>query len=148
MPGPAPKPEALRQRRNKSTTRAVLPAEAEPRAAKPRLPACPNEGGWHAMARRWWRDIWSSPMSLEFLRGDEPAIYRLVVLVDVFWKTGDLATAREIRLLEREFGLTPLSRRRLEWSTAQAEEAKEKHEERRIHRAPVVNGDPRKVLGS
>lgn len=149
MPGPAPKNPAIRQRRNQSATRAVLPAEVEPRGeAKPRLPKCPNGGSWHAMARRWWRDVWSSPMSMEFLRGDEPAIYRLVALVDVFWKTGDLATAREIRLLEREFGLTPLSRRRLEWSVTQAEEAKEKHEERRINRAPVINGDPRGVLGS
>lgn len=148
MPGPAPKPEALRQRRNRPTTRATLPAETEPREGPPRLPVHPGGKGWHNMARRWWNDVWSSPMQYEFLRGDEPAIFRLVLLVDTFWRTQDLAVAREIRLLEREFGLTPLSRRRLEWSVAQAEEAKDKHEQRRIRRSPVVNGDPRKVLGS
>ncbi len=85
-------------------------------------------------------------MHHEFLRGDEPALFRLVTLVDTFWKTMDLAVAREIRLLEREFGLTPLSRRRLEWSVSQAEDAKDRYEEKRVRRAKVVSGDPRKVL--
>lgn len=124
----------------------MLPAETEPREEKPSLPKCPNDGGWHNMARRWWDDVWTSPMHHEFLRGDEPALFRLVTLVDTFWKTMDLAVAREIRLLEREFGLTPLSRRRLEWSMTQAEDAKDRYEEKRVRRAKVVSGDPRKVL--
>ena len=49
-------------------------------------------------------------------------------------------------MLEREFGLTPLSRRRLEWSVSQAEEAKDRHEQRRSKRATIIDGDPRKVL--
>lgn len=86
-------------------------------------------------------------MQSEFLRGDEPAIYRLVVLVDAFWKTGELAIAREIRLLEREFGLTPLSRRRLEWNVARAEDASDRLDRERSKRGMVVEGDdPRKVL--
>lgn len=150
MPGPAPKSLGLRQRRNKSATQSLLPAEIEPRGKKPRLPTCPNEGGWHNMARRWWNDVWSSPMRYEFLRGDEPALFRLVALVDRFWKFGGLDVAREIRLLEREFGLTPLSRRRLEWNVAHAEDAKDKYELRRSRRAKIIDGsaDPRQVLGS
>ena len=150
MPGPTPKAPALRQRRNKSATRAVLPAEAELREEKPRLPACPNEGGgWHNMARRWWNDVWSSPMRYEFLRGDEPALFRLVVLVDRFWKTGSMEVAREIRLLEREFGLTPLARRRLEWSVVQAEESMDRREIRRSKQARIIDGaDPRQALES
>lgn len=103
------------------------------------------------MARRWWSDVWSSPMGHEFLRGDEPSIFRLVVLVDIFWKTLALDVAREIRLLEREFGLTPLSRRRLEWTVIRSEDAKEKTEQRRSKRARIINGqatDPRQVLES
>lgn len=134
----------------------MLPAEREPRqlSKTPYLPACPNRGDdgkpgkWHKMARRWWRDVWSSPMSCEFLRADEPALLRLVVLVDQFWKTGKLDVAREIRMLEREFGLTPLSRRRLEWSVAQAEESKDKMEQRRFRRAKTIDGDPRAILDS
>jgi hypothetical protein len=86
-------------------------------------------------------------MHYEYMRGDLPALYRLVVLVDAFWKTGKLDTAKEISLLEREFGLTPLSRRRLEWSVAQTEEARDRHEQKRSRRALIIDGDdPREVL--
>lgn len=146
MPGPLPKDPAVRQRRNKSATRALLPAEAAPVVEKPRLPTCPNEGSWHNMAKRWWADVWSSPMHYEFLGGDVPALFRLVSLVDRYWKGGSLSVAKEIRLLEREFGLTPLSRRRLEWQVAQSEEAKDKHERRRARQATPIGGDPREVL--
>jgi hypothetical protein len=77
-----------------------------------------------------------------------------VALVDQFWKDGDLATAREIRLLEREFGLTPLSRRRLEWSVVRVEDAIERLEDdrgqrdrKRSKRARVI-ADPRTMLDS
>lgn len=147
MPGPTPKAAGLRQRRNKAASRALLPAEEAPRKTQPRLPKHPGGEGWHVMAKQWWRDVWSSPMQYEFLRGDEPALFRLVLLVDMFWRTQKLDYAREIRMLEREFGLTPLSRRRLEWQVAQAEEAKDKHEMRRSKRATVVSGDdPRQAL--
>ena len=146
MPGPMPKRPELRQRRNKAVTRAVLPAVQGGALEKPRLPACPNDGPWHAMAKRWWADVWDSPMAFEFLGGDVPALFRLAALVDRFWKTGALAVASEIRLLEREFGLTPLSRRRLEWQVATAEDAKDKHERRRARRATPVEGDLREVL--
>ena len=86
-------------------------------------------------------------MHFEYLRGDLPALYRLIILVDAFWKSGKLDTAKEIRLLEREFGITPLSRRRLEWSVAQAEEARDQHEQKRSRRAVIIDGDdPREVL--
>ena len=146
MPGPAPKDPALRQRRNKSATRAMLPAETGPRQRAPRLPDLPDGQVWHVMAQRFWAAVWSSPMRFEYLRADEPALFRLVALVNAFWTKGELDIAREIRLLEREFGLTPLSRRRLEWTVAQAEEAKDRHEQKRSKRAVIIEGDPRGVL--
>jgi len=86
-------------------------------------------------------------MHYEYLRVDIHALYRLVILVDAFLKSGKLDTAKEIRLLEREFGITPLSRRRLEWSVAQAEEARDRHEQKRSRRALIIDGDdPREVL--
>ena len=146
MPGPMPKNPALRQRRNKSATRAMLPAELLPRHRTPKLPDLPDGEEWHLMARAFWKDIWSSPMRCEYLRADEPALFRLVLLVHVFWKTGRLDFVREIRSLEREFGLTPLSRRRLEWTVAQAEEAVDRHEQKRVRRAIIIDADPREVL--
>lgn len=142
MPGPLPKPTHLRQRTNKSSSRAILQVQGGA-LDKPELP----KGEWHPMAVDWWNDVWESPMSAEFLQGDVPALYRLVSLVDMWWNEQKLAVAKEIRLLEREFGLTPLARRRLEWQVAVSEEAKDKHELRRSKRAVVVNGDdPRKAL--
>lgn len=146
MPGPLPKKPEIRQRRNRSASRALLPAD-QPRLRAPRLPARPDGKVWHVMARRFWQTIWSSPVHLEFIRADEPALLRLVFLVDSFWRSGNLAVAKEIRMLEREFGLTPLSRRRLEWTVAQAEEARDRHEQKRVRRAVIIDGDPRGVLG-
>jgi hypothetical protein len=140
-----PKNQAIRQRRNRSASRAILPAEAQPIESTPRLPDNPM-GDWHKLTRRWWKDIWSSPQHSEFLRADLGALFRLAILVNKFWLTGSLPVAREIRLMEHEFGLTPLSRRRLEWSVAQAEEAASRHEDKRSRRAKIVD-DPRGVLG-
>lgn len=145
MPGPVPKTAAVRQRRNKSASRTDLPAVPPPN--RPRLPGHPHGHGWHQMATRWWKDVWDSPMSAEFLDGDFGALFRLAFLVDQYWRNGELEVAREIRLMEREFGLTPLARRRLEWQVAQTEDAKDKHNLRRAKRAAVIEGnDPRQVL--
>ena len=146
MTGPLPKDPKIRQRRNKSASRALLPAEMAPIEKTPRLPNCPDERGWHGMAQRWWQYVWTSPMHFEFVRGDVPALFRLIVLVNSFWWDGKLDVAKEIRLLEREFGLTPLSRRRLEWTVAQAEEAKDRHEHKRSKRGLILDADPREVL--
>lgn len=104
---------------------------------------------WHPMARRFWELVWSSPQHYEFIRADEPALFRLVYLVHLFWTKSSLALAAEIRMLEREFGLTPLSRRRLEWTVVQAEEAIDRREANRARRAVPIDAiaaDPRGVL--
>lgn len=145
MPGPAPKNPAIRQRRNKAATRALLAAETKPVVGTPKLPDNPL-GKWHKLTAVWWDDVWSSPMSAEFMRADLGALFRLAMLVDVFWKSGKLAAAAEIRLMEREFGLTPLSRRRLEWTVAQADEATVKVEKKRASKARVIENDPREAL--
>lgn len=159
MPGPMPKDPATRQRRNKKSTRTTLTVTSMVRTRAPKLPALTRTrkvkgqeieviDEWHPMAREFWHSIWASPMRSEFLPADEPVLFRLVFLVDKFWKKGNLAVAAEIRQLEREFGLTPLSRRRLEWTVVQAEEAKDKHETRRIKSAIIIDVDPRGVLDS
>jgi hypothetical protein len=146
MPGPAPKNQALRQRRNKASSRSLLPVENSPITHTPPLPKNPA-GEWDELTRQWWKDIWSSPQHHEFLRADLGALWRLAILTDVFWKTGKLEVAKEIRLLEHEFGLTPLSRRRLEWSVEQVEQAQAQGDRVRSKQAIVVGGsDPRELL--
>ena len=46
----------------------------------------------------------------------------------------------------REFGLTPLSRRQLQWEIERAEEAQERGAARRGRRAPEPAIDPRQAL--
>jgi len=144
MPGPIPKNPALRQRRNKAVSRATLPAEAQERKRAPQLPR--REGGWNPHTRRWWSDVWHSPMAGEYVQADIHGLYRLATLIDDFWDTPSTALAAEIRLEQQAFGLTPLDRRRLEWSIAQTEEATTKRQQRQVRAAQAGDVDPREVL--
>lgn len=145
MPGPAPKNPNTRQRRNKTSTNAILKTADGFIEGRPSLPDFPGEGDWHPLASAWWDTIWDSPMSGEFLWGDMPALLRTASLVDEFWRTHDLNVAKEIRLMEKEFGLTPMSRRRLQWQVVQTEEAKDRRSRQSRHVDPG-GSDPREVL--
>ena len=144
--GPMPKSAATRQRRNQSSSRAELQPETEPRKQAPRLPRRGEGKEWHRLTRQWWRDIWHSPMADEYLRADEHALYRLAVLIDQFWTKPSTALASEIRLQQQAFGLTPLDRRRLEWSIEQAETATTRRQQRRVRQAQSGEIDPREAL--
>lgn len=140
MPGPAPKNLTIRQRRNKASTRGLLPAEISPRLKAPALPAIRE---WQTMTTKWWRDVWASPMASEYLRADEHALFRLAVLIDQFWVEPSRSLAAEIRIQQQAFGLTPLDRRRLEWSIEQVEQAKDRRSRRAI---TIGTDDPRSLL--
>lgn len=144
MPGPMPKPAALRQRRNKTTTAAALSTEERPRQRAPRLPK--REGReWDPLTRAWWRDVWASPMAGEFLRSDLHGLYLLAELVDRFWGEPTTALASEIRLQRQCFGLTPIDRRRLQWEVERAEMATTRKQQRIVREAHET-GDPRDAL--
>lgn len=99
------------------------------------------------MTRRWWKDLWASPMAGEYLRVDTHALFRLAVLIDKFWRQPSKELASEIRLQQQAFGLTPSDRRRLEWTVEKVEEAKDKRDIRRSREAKIIqSGDPRKLL--
>jgi hypothetical protein len=147
MAGRLPKHPKLKAGRSKSVTRAVIVTDNEFPEKPARLPACPNDGGWHSMARRFWSDVWESPMIGEFLPADIHGLFRLLVLVDQFWKKPTTSLSAEIRLMGQLFGLSPIDRRRLEWQVVSTEEKIDRHHERRVKRARVVEGDPRDLLG-
>jgi hypothetical protein len=139
MPGPLPKDVKLKQRRNKASTRRTFDRGKARRKYAPRLP----EGQWHELTRAWWHDVWHSPMAEAYLDVDRHALFRLALLVDMYYKTPVKELAAEIRLEQQAFGLTPVDRRRLEWSVeAEAEERG------RARRAPAEAEaeDPRNVL--
>ncbi len=146
MPGPNPKNSAVRQRRNRRSTTAMLASQEGMRKRIPSLPKLENRE-WQPMTRAWWRDIWHSPMAAEYLHADIHALYRLATLIDDFWVKPTQGMAAEIRLQQQAFGLTPLDRRRLEWTVAQAETAKQSkgHGQQPPVDRPVI-ADPRDLL--
>lgn len=144
MPGPVPKSAATRQRRNKVATKAQLEAPAASRIELPtrfssfRCAECylsvgkhtveqfdkediaphdfdPAAETWRDLTSAWWNTIWASPMAEEWVDADVPGLVALAFLVDEFWRTGNREIAAEIRMQQREYGLSPLSRRSLQW---------------------------------
>ena len=125
-----------------------------------RAPSLPERGegkAWHALTVRWWRDVWRSPMAQEYLRADAHALFRLAVLVDMFWREPSTKLAAEIRIEQQAFGITPLDRRRLEWSIEDGEEDRAMASAERVvtkaaRKPPIVTQivpddfDPRTVL--
>lgn len=113
---PAPKDPRQRQRRNRMTTAATLEATPAKRAE------LPKSVSWHELTKSWWTTIWASPMAEEWVDADVPGLVALAMLVDAFWREPDPKTHAEIRMASREFGLSPLSRRQLQWEIKKLEQ--------------------------
>ncbi len=159
MPGPPPKPSYMRQRRNKTTTRATLAAPAR-KVRAPKLPKLPargrGRGAWHPRVRAWWSDVWKSPMASEYLDVHRHGLEALAELRQQFHiaeEPGKIASLHaEIRHSQRDYGLTPLDLRRLQWEVRRAVDAvdpadaksSQKETKRRPGEKKVT--DPRKLL--
>lgn len=146
MPGPAPKNPATRQRRNKSASLALLPAEAKPLVTAPKLPAHPEKKAWHPLAKQFWADVWASPMASQYVEADIHGLFRMLILTDAFMREPRVSVSAELRLLSQNYGLSPIDRRRLQWTVAKSEEAVEQVERKRAKSGRVVPSDPREVL--
>lgn len=185
MPGPTPKPAALRQRRNKSTTAATLPTQAvasgfivPPMPERTRDDARTRRGSrtvtsgdrgvttsettgfesdtaeWHPNVVSWWTSVWTSPMAQEYAEADR--VGGLALLAELWhrwWTESDtrvLATlSTTINQVSRDFGLSPMARRSLQWQIDQGEKADERTQKRRQAREPITAGaakDPRRGL--
>jgi hypothetical protein len=144
---PQPKDPSTRARRNRSSTATTLPASPST-AGAPELPEL-DDASWHPMTVAWWRDVWSSPMASEYVTADAHGLFRLAMLVNDFWSRPSKELAAEIRLQEQRYGLSPLDRRRLEWTVEQVDEARDRGRQRREQRGakqPKAGSDPRSVL--
>lgn len=148
--GPLPKPMATRQRTNRQSTRATLVALPEAQYRSQRVPPLPKrdpESGqpeWHALTKVWWRDIWRSPMAAEYLKADTHGLYVLAEIVDRFWHKPSVEGAAEIRQQRQHYGLTPLDRRRLEWTVQRVEEGARRSPPPPSRQSAA--GDPRSLL--
>lgn len=148
MPGPAPKPSGLRQRRNKATTATTLPMD-------PGVTAPPPPPGLGKRATEWWIRAWASPMAREWLSSDIPGLELVAELWDGLYKSDTpslkVKLAGEIRLQEARFGLSPMDRRRLQYEIERGDEADSRTRKRRRSQQdePAQDEmDPRDALGS
>ena len=148
MPGPIPKPPGLRQRRNRVSTKATLPTEAE--AAKQEIPPLPpRKGKWRPEVIFWWEVTWKSPMATEYLEADKPGLYILATLHQAFWTASNkdkFRYAPEIRQQSQKYGLTPIDRRGLQWEVERGDVASQRTQTRRKRKRPDPKEDPREVL--
>ena len=124
MPGPAPKPAHLRQRRNKKTSYTDLKVSDNTSVSH----ALPHIEGheWHPLTLDWWRHVWESPMAGEYLQTDVDGLGRLAILIDAFYRKPNPNLLKEVRLQEARFGFSPVDRARLQWEVQKGEEAERK----------------------
>lgn len=140
------KDPSVRARRNTASTASKLTRPAG------KVPPMPDGPVWHPEAKRWWNDVWSSPMSPEWDESDEHNVILCALLYNDIWSAETAKerkdAAGEFRLQRKDLGLTPYDRRRLEWTIESADEAKDRGRQRRARRAtPAETGsDPRDVL--
>jgi len=152
MPGPAPKPADLRQRRNKKTGASTLPPLNNKQEKSKKTPALqnPDKRKFHKLTRAWWKRVWESPMAGEYLPTDIDGLARLAILIDNYYQNPADKKAKEllgeIRLQEARFGLSPVDRSRLQWEVQRGEEAEQKRKPKQ-RSTPPHKADPRGILG-
>lgn len=151
LSGPAPKHQSVRARANKASTRATL---TEPDPQDVNIPPLPPhtvekevngkrvfiETPWHPLVIAWWAAIWPSPMASEWHESDIFGLYAVAFLYhEVF--CGRLREHPEMRQARIPFGLTPLDRRRLEWTIENV--GKVTRENRRVEERPIAPVAPK-----
>lgn len=130
MPGPPPMHPTARQRQNKVSTAAELFDLAPADRALIDVPELPSDRLWDPKTSDWWRDVWQSPMRLEWDAADHHSILVMAYLFDEFMRcaTADepnrkdlVALAKSVRDQARPLGLDPFARRSLNWLLVQTE---------------------------
>ncbi|MBU8830842.1 hypothetical protein KL858_15465 [Mycolicibacterium goodii] len=100
----------------------------------------PTHIKWYPVVRAWWKRVWSSPMVPEWTESDQDALYLAARLQQQFWdpETKDSTrnqTSAEIRQIMQQCGLTPMSRRSLQWEIERVEDAQARSAERKAKKA-------------
>ena len=134
MPGPAPKPDATRRRRNAPLANTLrLPVEGR----KGDAPSWPLTGD----APSIWSELWATPQSVAWERlGWTRVVARYVHVLTLCESPDSMSVGllAEARQLEDRLGLTPMAMLRLRWEVAADEVAEQ--------RATKPAQDPRKRL--
>ena len=120
MPGPAPKPDAQRRRRNATIDTTRLPAAGRSGAA-PKWPLSKQRTGESVV----WRDLWSTPQAVVWERlGWNRVVARYCRwTVAAYAADAPVSLLAELRQLEFQLGLTPMAMLRLKWQIVVEEPA-------------------------
>lgn len=86
------------------------------------------EFDWAEPVKRWWEDIWTSPMSSEFVNSDIHGLYIACVYLheslNPYYKLTDrLKAGSAWEATIKNYGLTPTARESLRWAVSQGEQA-------------------------
>lgn len=115
---PQPKPPGQRRRRNAGQSQwKTLPAEGNS-APAPDLPG----DEWLPSTIDWWMTIWASPMATAWVEADVDSLVRLARMRDDFHRDQlSVSAFGSMQALEDRFGLSPKSRRALQWEISKGE---------------------------
>lgn len=142
---PVPKPASIRRGHRSTAGRRILEA-----VHNPSIPDLPAYCDWHPAVVDFWQSAWASPMPQEWTESDRHNVLLAARAMHAAWDPDSSPTARsaamaECRLILRECGLTPMSRRSLQIEIARAEDATERREVRQTVRKPA-KADPRDFI--
>ena len=131
---------------------ALLNAESTPPPTLPKHPPVFSEDGkripvqWDTQTLAWWADVWASPMSSEWDESDLHNVIVVALLYDDIWAASSAKERKdalaEYRLQRADLGLSPYSRRRLEWTIETAADAKDRGEKRRSNKSKSTQAPP------
>lgn len=122
MPGPPPKADSQRRRRNAplANTR-ILPADG--REGDP--PAWPLKTGPEDNEARIWEDLWGTPQAVAWEQlGYHRIVARYARMLALAEEKLQATLLGETRSLEDRLGLTPMSMLRLRWEIGPSQERK------------------------
>ncbi|ATN89522.1 minor tail protein [Gordonia phage Kabluna] len=102
---------------------------------------------WPKPVVAWWNDIWSSPMSSEFVDSDIHGLYLacfyMSQVLNPWLKMSDrISASKAYETQVRNFGLNPMSRRTLQWEIERTEEAQARGRKRRSSTPPGGKNAP------
>lgn len=137
MPGPAPKPDAQRRRRNASPQAVRLPAEGR-QGATPVWPLSRPTKAEQAV----WAEVWATPQAVAWERlGWTRTVARYCRFLVASEKRDATSTLLgEVRQLEDRLGLTPMSMLRLRWEIVEDEVAAQRADR------PAASGEVRQRI--
>ncbi len=150
MQGPIAKHPSARQRRNKTSTSREIVLSGEIRPV-PDLPELRKKVDGQLVAADWhpevvvaWAEMWQYPLVYEAPTVDRHQLRVYARLLQDFWERADAGrpineTARDVRMMGEQWGVGEKSRRHLQITIQEAEEAIE-----RGRKAQTVDIGPQK----